>query len=78
MPQELLGECKFCNLADALVHLATGDEVRSSPTVVYTQGFIPVGVDVSAKGCQEDFFRGVGLEVPIGITLSGRVVSMEW
>jgi FGGY-family pentulose kinase len=62
MPKELFGRCKFYDLADALTHLATGDEKRSFCSVVCKQGYVPVGVDGSVKGWQDDFLREIGLE----------------
>lgn len=61
MPPELFSRCKFYDLADALTHLATGGETRSFCSAVCKQGFVPVGVDGSVKGWQEDFYRAVGL-----------------
>ena len=62
MPKELFDRCKFYDLTDALEHLATGNEKRSYCSVVCKQGFVPVGVDGSVKGWQEDFLKEVGLE----------------
>ena len=62
MPKELFDRCKFYDLTDALEHLATGNEKRSFCSVVCKQGFVPVGVDGSVKGWQEDFLKEVGLE----------------
>jgi FGGY-family pentulose kinase len=62
MPQELFDRCKFYDLTDALEHLATGNEKRSFCSVVCKQGFVPVGVDGSVKGWQEDFLTEIGLE----------------
>jgi FGGY-family pentulose kinase len=62
MPKELFGRCKFYDLADALTHLATGNEKRSFCSVVCKQGYVPVGVDGSVKGWQEDFLKEIGLE----------------
>jgi FGGY-family pentulose kinase len=61
MPPELFDKCKFYDLADALTHLATGNETRSFCSTVCKQGFVPVGVDGSVKGWQEDFYETVGL-----------------
>ena len=61
MPPELFSRCKFYDLADALTHLATGSETRSFCSTVCKQGFVPVGVDGSTKGWQEDFFHEIGL-----------------
>ena len=62
MPPELFSRCKFYDLTDALEHLATGNEKRSFCSVVCKQGYVPVGVDGSVKGWQEDFLRDIGLE----------------
>lgn len=62
MPKELFDRCKFYDLTDALEHLATGNEKRSYCSVVCKQGFVPVGVDGSVKGWQEDFLKDIGLE----------------
>ncbi|KAK0288790.1 hypothetical protein LTR91_013365 [Friedmanniomyces endolithicus] len=61
MPKELFDRCKFYDLTDALTHLATGNETRSFCSVVCKQGFVPVGVDGSVKGWQEDFLTDIGL-----------------
>lgn len=62
MPKDLFEKCKFYDLADALTHIATGNEKRSFCSVVCKQGYAPVGVDGSVKGWQEDFLRQIGLE----------------
>lgn len=62
MPKELYDRCKFYDLTDALEHLATGNEKRSFCSVVCKQGYVPVGVDGSVKGWQEDFLKDIGLE----------------
>ena len=62
MDPELFKECKFYDLADALTHMATGNEKRSFCSVVCKQGYVPVGVDGSVKGWQEDFLKEIGLE----------------
>ena len=62
MPRELFNRCKFYDLADALTHMATGGETRSFCSVVCKQGFVPVGVDGSVKGWQEDFLTEIGLK----------------
>ncbi|KAL8862349.1 MAG: hypothetical protein Q9178_001358 [Gyalolechia marmorata] len=62
MPKELFDRCKFYDLTDALTHMATGNETRSYCSVVCKQGFVPVGVDGSVKGWQEDFLKEIGLE----------------
>ncbi|KAJ5480972.1 sugar kinase [Penicillium diatomitis] len=61
MPKELFDRCKFYDLGDALTHLATGNEKRSFCSVVCKQGYVPVGVDGSVKGWQEDFLNEIGL-----------------
>lgn len=61
MAPELFDRCKFYDLADALTHLATGNETRSFCSTVCKQGFVPVGVDGSVKGWQEDFYHSIGL-----------------
>lgn len=61
MPPELFNRCKFYDLADALTHMATGGETRSFCSVVCKQGYVPVGVDGSVKGWQEDFLQEIGL-----------------
>ncbi|KAJ6018078.1 sugar kinase [Penicillium sp. IBT 35674x] len=61
MPKELFDKCKFFDLADALTHIATGNEKRSFCSVVCKQGYVPVGVDGSVKGWQEDFLNEIGL-----------------
>jgi ribulose kinase len=61
MPKELYEKCKFYDLADALTHIATGNEKRSFCSVVCKQGYVPVGVDGSVKGWQEDFLKEIGL-----------------
>ncbi|KAF2144955.1 uncharacterized protein K452DRAFT_316095 [Aplosporella prunicola CBS 121167] len=62
MPKELFDKCKFYDLTDALTRMATGNDKRSYCSVVCKQGFVPVGVDGSVKGWQEDFLTEVGLE----------------
>lgn len=61
MPPDVFDRCKFYDLADALTHLATGNETRSYCSVVCKQGYVPVGVDGSVKGWQEDFYDEIGL-----------------
>ncbi|PNY26336.1 sugar kinase [Tolypocladium capitatum] len=61
MPPELFARCKFYDLADALTHLATGNEARSFCSTVCKQGYVPIGLDGSAKGWQDDFFETIGL-----------------
>ncbi|WPG98837.1 putative sugar kinase [Acrodontium crateriforme] len=62
MPKELFDRCKFYDLTDALTHMATGNDTRSYCSVVCKQGFVPVGVDGSVKGWQDDFLTEIGLE----------------
>jgi len=61
MPAELFDKCKFYDLVDALTHMATGNETRSFCSSVCKQGYVPVGVDGSVKGWQEDFYHAIGL-----------------
>ncbi|KAJ5180753.1 hypothetical protein N7492_003963 [Penicillium capsulatum] len=61
MPKELFDKCRFYDLADALTHIATGGDKRSFCSVVCKQGYVPVGVDGSVKGWQEDFLNEIGL-----------------
>lgn len=61
MTPEQFARCKFYDLADALTHLATGNENRSFCSTVCKQGYVPVGVDGSVKGWQEDFYEAIGL-----------------
>ncbi|KAK3075873.1 hypothetical protein LTR53_000447 [Teratosphaeriaceae sp. CCFEE 6253] len=61
MPKEVFDRCKFYDLTDALTHMATGNETRSFCSVVCKQGYVPVGVDGSVKGWQEDFLTEIGL-----------------
>ncbi|KAL9062449.1 MAG: hypothetical protein Q9157_008913 [Trypethelium eluteriae] len=61
MTKEQFDRCKFYDLTDALTHMATGNETRSFCSVVCKQGFVPVGVDGSVKGWQEDFLKDIGL-----------------
>jgi FGGY-family pentulose kinase len=62
MTKELFDRCKFYDLTDALTHMATGNEKRSFCSVVCKQGYVPVGVDGSVKGWQDDFLKEIGLE----------------
>jgi len=62
MPKEVFDRCKFFDLPDALTNMATGNENRSFCSVVCKQGYVPVGVDGSVKGWQEDFLTEIGLE----------------
>ncbi|KAI5279738.1 hypothetical protein KEM54_004011, partial [Ascosphaera aggregata] len=62
MPTDLFKRCKFFDLADALTHMATGNEKRSFCSAVCKQGYVPVGVDGSVKGWQEDFLHDIGLD----------------
>lgn len=61
MPKDVFDRCKFYDLADALTHLATGKNTRSFCSTVCKQGYVPVGVDGSVKGWQEDFYHDIGL-----------------
>lgn len=62
MPKEIFDDCKFFDLADALAFIATGNEKRSFCSAVCKQGYVPVGVDGSVKGWQEDFLSEIGLK----------------
>lgn len=62
MPKELFSKCVFYDLADALMHLATGSDSRSFCSTVCKQGYVPVGVDGSVKGWQAEFLSAIGLE----------------
>lgn len=62
MPKELFDQCKFYDLPDALTHIATGSDKRSFCSAVCKQGYVPVGVDGSVRGWQEDFLSEIGLE----------------
>lgn len=62
MPSDVFARCKFYDLADALTHMATGLETRSYCSAVCKQGYVPVGVDGSVKGWQDDFYKTIGLE----------------
>lgn len=61
MPEGLFDRCAFFDLVDALTHMATGKRSRSKCSAVCKQGYVPVGVDGSVKGWQEDFLREIGL-----------------
>ena len=62
MPKEHFDQCKFYDLPDALTHIATGSDKRSFCSAVCKQGYVPVGVDGSVRGLQEDFLSEIGLE----------------
>jgi ribulose kinase len=62
MPREVFERCKFYDLVDALTHIATGKETRSFCSTVCKQGYVPVGVDGSVKGWQDDFLVEIGLK----------------
>ena len=62
MPKEHFDQCKFYDLPDALTHIATGSDKRSFCSAVCKQGYVPVGVDGSVKGWQEDFLSEIGLK----------------
>ncbi|RLV96337.1 putative sugar kinase [Spathaspora sp. JA1] len=55
-------DCKFYDLADYLVHKATGLETRSFCSVVCKQGFVPLGVDGSETGWSESFLKSVDMD----------------
>lgn len=61
MPKDLFARCQFFDLADALTHIATGNQKRSFCSTVCKQGYIPVGVDGSVKGWQPEFLEEIGL-----------------
>ncbi|KAK6357862.1 hypothetical protein TWF730_007219 [Orbilia blumenaviensis] len=61
MPTEKFRDCKFYDLVDALTHIASGKETRSFCSTVCKQGYVPVGIDGSVKGWQEDFLNSIGL-----------------
>jgi len=61
MPKDRFEKCKFYDLTDALTYMATGSDARSFCSVVCKQGYVPVGVDGSVKGWQEDFLTDIGL-----------------
>lgn len=62
MPADLFAKSSFYDLADALTHIATGNNKRSFCSAVCKQGYVPVGVDGSVKGWQEEFLQEIGLE----------------
>lgn len=62
MPKSVFDKCRFYDLPDALSHISTGNDRRSFCSVICKQGYVPVGVDGSVKGWQEDFLRQIGLE----------------
>lgn len=55
-------DCKFYDLADALTHLATGEEARSYCSVICKQGYLASGTDHCKEGWQSDFLISIGLE----------------
>ncbi|KAK6347790.1 hypothetical protein TWF718_005615 [Orbilia javanica] len=61
MPSDKFRDCKFYDLVDALTHIASGKETRSFCSAVCKQGYVPVGIDGSVKGWQEDFLNSIGL-----------------
>ncbi|KAF3201257.1 hypothetical protein TWF106_002870 [Orbilia oligospora] len=61
MPSDKFRDCKFYDLVDALTHIASGKETRSFCSAVCKQGYVPVGIDGSVKGWQDDFLHGIGL-----------------
>ncbi|KAI5955172.1 hypothetical protein KGF54_001733 [Candida jiufengensis] len=54
-------DCKFYDLADYLVHKATGTETRSYCSVVCKQGFVPIGVEGSETGWSNDFLMSIDM-----------------
>ncbi|RPA76806.1 Pentulose kinase [Ascobolus immersus RN42] len=61
MPADLFNRAKFYDLGDVLTHLATGAETRSFCSTVCKQGYVPVGIDGSVKGWNEEFLSSIGL-----------------
>ncbi|EPS38089.1 hypothetical protein H072_8175 [Dactylellina haptotyla CBS 200.50] len=61
MPSDKFRDCKFYDLVDALTHIASGKETRSFCSAVCKQGYVPVGIDGSVKGWQDDFLNSIGL-----------------
>lgn len=61
MPEGLFEQCKFYDLADFLTFKATGSEARSFCSTVCKQGYVPVGIDGSIKGWNEEFLNSIGL-----------------
>ncbi|KAI3404626.2 hypothetical protein KGF56_002571 [Candida oxycetoniae] len=54
-------DCKFYDLADYLVHKASGKETRSYCSVVCKQGFVPLGVEGSKTGWSEPFLLSIDM-----------------
>ncbi|CAK9440963.1 uncharacterized protein LODBEIA_P48320 [Lodderomyces beijingensis] len=54
-------DCKFYDLADYLVHKASGKETRSFCSVVCKQGFVPLGVEGSETGWSEPFLMSIDM-----------------
>ncbi|KAI9672038.1 MAG: hypothetical protein M1829_004582 [Trizodia sp. TS-e1964] len=63
MPAELFEKCQFYDLVDVLTYIATGSETRNFCSAVCKQGYLPVGIDRSVKGWQEDFLTDIGLGI---------------
>jgi ribulose kinase len=61
MPPDLFSSCSFFDLADALTFLTTKITARSFCCTVRKQGFLPIGVDGSTTGWQQDFLPTIGL-----------------
>ncbi|KAF3081990.1 hypothetical protein TWF102_006457 [Orbilia oligospora] len=61
MPSDKFRDCKFYDLVDALTHIASGKETRSFCSAVCKQGYVPVGIDGSVKGWQDDFLHSIEL-----------------
>ena len=61
MPKSTFDQSRFFDLPDALTHISTGNDRRSFCSVICKQGYVPVGVDGSVKGWQEDFLEQIGL-----------------
>ncbi|KAJ5307062.1 hypothetical protein PENANT_c003G05846 [Penicillium antarcticum] len=62
MDPQMFRDCKFYDLADALTHLATGQETRSYCSVICKQGYLPSGGENTQEGWQIDFLSSIGLE----------------
>lgn len=61
MPPELFDKCAFYDLADALVHIATGGEDSDFPSLSRGEDFVPIGIDGSIKGWKEDLLKQINL-----------------
>lgn len=54
-----INDLKFYDLADFLIHKATGTETRSFCSTVCKQGFLPLGVEGSTTGWLEEFLNQI-------------------